>query len=573
MVLGLGLGFLPVAFGQETAPKAASAPSVREILDRADKLMAQKNYQAARAEYERARSIDQGSERAWRSLGWSLWQLGEKKQALQVWNDILKVLPESPSILLAMAQAHEQDRRWKEALDYYGRVLKVNPNHEKAKQAQARIHRSMAETSVQTAKPDDAIGQYQRSLQARPGHRSTLKSLTDLYQTQHRYAEAVAVLRPFVAANPNDDDIRERLARMSEYAGDYRESETQWRTLISKHPKEARYQIQLAGLLKRGGQTPAAIAVAKDVLKNEPANADALGLLADEADFGGRTEEAVEWLNRLVAAQPSAKRLNQLGELQLTLGRNLDNREDSRGARGHYVAAAEAFRKAGELEPVSADARLGYITAIRLQGKLDQAIELAEKLHAQYPSSQRTMRELYDAYMQAGRYDDARRHHLALVKASPAVYRLKREGAFMSFARGDREEAIAALEEMREEQLRPNVPVLLYHGITESPAEEATSVKDFREHMQALRKAGYETIGVRDLIAFLDGKNLPQKKPILITFDDARADSFRHGDPILKEVGFQAVMFVAAAEIDRHIPFYASWETIREKQTSGRWDM
>jgi tetratricopeptide (TPR) repeat protein len=572
-LIWLGLVSASLTLAEDTAPAPATAPNVREILDHADKLMAGKNYRAARDEYERARALDQGSERAWRGLGWSLWQLGEKQQALQVWNDILKVLPESPSILLAMAQAHEQDRRWDEALALYGRVLKANPNHAGAREARARILRSQADTAAQTAKPEQAIAQYKRSLQERPNHRSTLKSLADLYQSTQRYAEATELLREYVSAHPADDDLREKLAHLAEYAGRHGEAESQWRTLISKHPENARYQIELARLLHAGGQTAASVAIAKDVLGREASNPDALSLMADEAFYGERPEEAVQWLDRLVAVQPTAKRLDQIGELHLTLGRKFADLDDSQGARREYAAAAKAFRRAGELEPVDVDARLGYITALRLQGRVDEAIKLAEQLHEQYPSSQRATRELYDANLESGQYERAAQYHSLLLRNAPGTYRTKREGTLMIFARGDRDQAIAALEQMRQEGLRPNVPVLLYHGITDSPTGDTTWVENFRDQMWKLKQAGYETITVRDLIDFLDGKDLPQRKPLLITFDDARADSFRNADPILKEVGFRAAMFIPAAEIDRHIPFYASWETIQAMQRSGRWEM
>ena len=66
--------------------------------------------------------------------------------------------------------------------------------------------------------------------------------------------------------------------------------------------------------------------------------------------------------------------------------------------------------------------------------------------------------------------------------------------------------------------------------------------------------------------------NLP-KRPILITFDDGRLDSYRGADKILAEHGFRATMFAIAGYVEEDSPFYLNWDELRRMAKSRRWDV
>jgi peptidoglycan/xylan/chitin deacetylase (PgdA/CDA1 family) len=125
------------------------------------------------------------------------------------------------------------------------------------------------------------------------------------------------------------------------------------------------------------------------------------------------------------------------------------------------------------------------------------------------------------------------------------------------------------------------VPVLLYHGIiTDSdwkPDGVNVSQEDFRDQMVAMKAAGYQSVSLADFDAFMKGeKSLPEKS-VLITFDDARVDSYYNGDSILKMVGFRATMFVITGrslgvEKENH-EFHLSEDELKKMMESGRWDI
>jgi peptidoglycan/xylan/chitin deacetylase (PgdA/CDA1 family) len=118
-----------------------------------------------------------------------------------------------------------------------------------------------------------------------------------------------------------------------------------------------------------------------------------------------------------------------------------------------------------------------------------------------------------------------------------------------------------------------SIPVLLYHGIVEKEDGSNITIPAFKEQMTALKKSGYTAISTHDLLAFYkQGAKLPPK-PVVITFDDGRRDSYLNGDAVLKELGFKAVMFVVTGREDSADNFFLSWDELLQMHKSGRWDI
>ncbi len=124
------------------------------------------------------------------------------------------------------------------------------------------------------------------------------------------------------------------------------------------------------------------------------------------------------------------------------------------------------------------------------------------------------------------------------------------------------------------------VPVLVYHGIgratTDTDSERfSVSRERFAEQMQMLRGAGYEAITAAELALYLrtaDPDVLPAR-PILITFDDARADVMLQADRVLQDTGMRATMFVLGERTDSGNLIYAGWSDLETYAESERWEI
>lgn len=123
---------------------------------------------------------------------------------------------------------------------------------------------------------------------------------------------------------------------------------------------------------------------------------------------------------------------------------------------------------------------------------------------------------------------------------------------------------------------RIRVPILMYHHVGTAPAGVGGLERDltvsparFREQLAWLRRAGYESISLLDLVQHLNaGAPLPEK-PIIITFDDGYTDAYTEAAPLLVEYGYRATFFIITDFIDRKLPPYMSWEQIVGLEAQG----
>lgn len=128
---------------------------------------------------------------------------------------------------------------------------------------------------------------------------------------------------------------------------------------------------------------------------------------------------------------------------------------------------------------------------------------------------------------------------------------------------------------------RSRIPVLLYHGLgavsdfsNSSDASYGVDPNDFAKQMTLIKHAGFQTVDLPTFLRFVEGEpvDLPPR-PLLLTFDDARADSWTGADGILKQLGFRAVMFVDVGRVSAGDPEYLTWQELETMQRSGRWDL
>jgi hypothetical protein len=118
------------------------------------------------------------------------------------------------------------------------------------------------------------------------------------------------------------------------------------------------------------------------------------------------------------------------------------------------------------------------------------------------------------------------------------------------------------------------IPVLVYHGINGSHDGVSVTRRQFAAQMEMLHAAGFRTVNIAQYNAFQHGgaAGLPTR-PILITFDGGRLDSYRGADEILARAGFEATMFLVTGEITAKNPLYLDWTELRRMRRSGRWDI
>ena len=120
-------------------------------------------------------------------------------------------------------------------------------------------------------------------------------------------------------------------------------------------------------------------------------------------------------------------------------------------------------------------------------------------------------------------------------------------------------------------QAQSSVPVICYHGIYTDPGRKpsvlAISRERFDAQLKSLYDSGYHTVLPDQLVAYLvRGKPLPSK-PVVITFDDTRAEHLAIAAPLLEQYGFRGVFFVMTVPIGK--PGYITTAGIKKLSDRG----
>ena len=89
-----------------------------------------------------------------------------------------------------------------------------------------------------------------------------------------------------------------------------------------------------------------------------------------------------------------------------------------------------------------------------------------------------------------------------------------------------------------------DLPIITYHHIKEG-ASQSTEVtpEAFERQMTALKNAGYNTVTLEQVEAYVrKGEPLPEK-PVMITFDDGYRSNYTLAYPILQKYSMKATIF------------------------------
>lgn len=102
----------------------------------------------------------------------------------------------------------------------------------------------------------------------------------------------------------------------------------------------------------------------------------------------------------------------------------------------------------------------------------------------------------------------------------------------------------------------PAVPVLMYHSVADEIADSfrdfTVTAARFREHLAALRDAGWRTISLTQAAGRLHRQPAEdQARVVALTFDDGYADFYSHALPALAAEQARATLFVPTAHVGR----------------------
>lgn len=484
--------------------------------------------------------------------GAAAYQAGRPDEAIERYQRALDYDPQSASVLRDLGWAYWRAARWARCEQIWTRYAEFYPRRAEARNLLTQFYLARREYPA-------AIRSIQISLRLaadQPGEQLKLaKALfwDGQFERAKRYARGLA------ATYPEDLGVQFFWGELLMQYHDYRAGEAQWRRVLalgSRSPRARDYWLRSRYSL---GEYDAALIAAKQTIATEGPQEALLRFLIEDALIRGDTGEAARWYELAVQSFPERPAFwTELATLYRERGMIADSEATLERARLKHPDHLEILINAADSE--------------RLARRYDEAYREYAALSARYPRNRRVFIGLLNTLIEADRPRDA----LDLLERNRATFfkgyevRLQRARILLAQRRGD---AARALFARVASPAAHYVPILLYHGLGEHPRSANLPVALFDSQLRALRDAGYTAITFRELVEMMEGRQPFPRQPILITFDDARIDSFQFGDPVLAKYGMKATMFVPTARILDGHPFFADWDMVRRYARTGRWDL
>jgi peptidoglycan/xylan/chitin deacetylase (PgdA/CDA1 family) len=97
-----------------------------------------------------------------------------------------------------------------------------------------------------------------------------------------------------------------------------------------------------------------------------------------------------------------------------------------------------------------------------------------------------------------------------------------------------------------------DLPILMYHAVEAGEPSGygyAVPARQFERQLDAIGRAGFETISLGQLFDGLDGKAPLPRKPIVLTFDDAYRNIHEVAWPLMRERAMTGTLFVVTDHV------------------------
>jgi tetratricopeptide (TPR) repeat protein len=458
---------------EELLNKAAKAlpknPAPLEMLIQV--MAAKKDWEGARAALERLESMPQAPLSAKYWEGFLAASAGNMNAAVKHYQDLLAVKPDHLQTLAALTQIHESNGNRAELITYLKAFTASHPQISQARDILVSAHiaerqwdqaEKILRASIDKA-PDDTnlklrlVNVIEPQSESRA--ESTLKEfvnshpkeprlkfrLAGFYAGRKLHADATALLKEIVAANPGGKEASEARLKMAELALSQNElstAESALAEILGQEPEHVDALMMRASLRVAEKNYPAALDDLAAVLKTRPDFDRASLMTAQVHLLQGATDKAEESWRKILQTQPgnlaalgpltgqlikraawtqaeeavsaaikSAPGNAQVHELQIQL----------RLARKDWAGAEEAITELKKLPKIDQAAKLWSATLATAQGQHEAAIALYKEALANKPDAPDVLSALSQAYLAAGKADEQAAYFKSFVQKNPNV--------------------------------------------------------------------------------------------------------------------------------------------------------
>lgn len=251
-----------------------------------------------------------------------------------------------------------------------------------------------------------AIENFRLAMKEDPNASFLVQDIAELYRMSGRLREAVEEAQTALKSNPDDLNARRVLARIyTQQIGDAqtnridenmaRKAIEQYKYITQKKPKDTESLVMMGRLDRVVNDSVAAEAAFKQAIGAEPDNEDAIVGLASVYSDRGDPKQASALLQQLTEKNPSPRAL-------VILANTYESMRE-------FSLAADAYKKALEVDPSRAELKQAMAQDQALAGHYDDALKTYSELSEANPQDPQPFLRSAQIYREQKKLPEARR--------------------------------------------------------------------------------------------------------------------------------------------------------------------
>ena len=318
----------------------------------------------------------------------SAYKAGEAEHAIQLYEDFLKLRPDSVPARANLAVAMAHVGRYADAIVQYKLALKHAPGN-------PALLLNLALARYKQAQFADAAIDLQHVHKAQPENQQALHLLADCYLRMGRNKDVISLLQPVYEAGPEDRAVEYALGMALIRDGQVQKGEAIV-VRVLKSGTSAEAELLLGAAQLAAGDAKTAVPTLQKAMEMNPDLPGGWALYGKALIDTGNGTEAKAALERAVQADSNDFDAN------LFLGGLL--RHD-----GDMAGSAPYIRKAVQLRPTSIEARFQQGMLELGEGHLAEARKIFEAIQRESPDFQEVHAQLAVVYARLKRPEDSKR--------------------------------------------------------------------------------------------------------------------------------------------------------------------
>jgi cellulose synthase operon protein C len=366
---------------------------------------------------------------------------GRAQDAKKLFAGLLARQPNDVAILLGLADVASTERNWSEAADYVSRARKAGPNDSTPGIALVNLE-------LMRQDPKSAVATATQTAEQFPTNTDVLDAKGRAQTAAGDTAGAIATYKHIYELTPNSMPAMANYVSLLNAAKEFSQAQTVLQAALARDPKNEQAKGELIRAEAEIGGMRAGLAKAHAFAKEDPGNPLYDIISAELYEKAGRRDDAVDLLEKAVAAQSSADPL--IGALS-----NLYVR------KGEPGKAETVLNTRLQADPNDVAIRSALASLYLKQKKYDSALAEYTRVVTERPADAMALNNLAWLYQKKGDLAKARGLAEQAVAAAPRTPQIDDTLGWILLAQGEANKALTYLSTAS--QLAPSSPDIQYH--------------------------------------------------------------------------------------------------------------